>query len=192
MTSFLALGFEHILTGFDHLLFVLGLLLLIENRWALFKTVTAFTLAHSITLAIATLGYARAPAPFVNTAIALSICFLGVEVVRKWRGETSFTIRYPWVVAFVFGLIHGFGFASGLTNLGLPRDVLPVALLLFNVGVEIGQLIFVVCILWLEHAFRTLVIRLPRQLHQLPGYLIGTLGAFWSLQGVVTIMVGRM
>ena len=109
----------------------------------LVKTITAFTLAHSITLAIATLGYASVPVPPLNAAIALSILFLGVEIVRRWRGETSFTIRHPWVVAFAFGLLHGFGFASGLTAMGLPRAEIPLALLLFNVGVEVGQLLFV-------------------------------------------------
>ena len=120
----------------------------------LLKTITSFTVAHSITLAIATLGYASAPLPPLNAAIALSILFLGPEIVRVWRGETSFTIRHPWVVAFAFGLLHGFGFASGLTDMGLPQDEIPLALLLFNVGVEIGQLFFVFMILALERAFR--------------------------------------
>ena len=121
----------------------------------LLKTITAFTVAHSITLAIATLGYASVPAPPLNVAIALSILFLGPEIVRAWRGETSFTIRHPWVVAFAFGLLHGFGFASGLTALGLPPSEIPLALLLFNVGVEVGQLAFVALILLLERAFRS-------------------------------------
>ena len=109
----------------------------------LLKTVTAFTVAHSITLAIATLGYAEVPVLPLNAAIALSILFLGPEIVRSWRGETSFTIRHPWVVAFAFGLLHGFGFASALTSAGLPHAELPLALVSFNVGVEIGQLGFV-------------------------------------------------
>ncbi|MDL1950145.1 HupE/UreJ family protein, partial [Acidobacteria bacterium ACD] len=143
------LGVQHILLGVDHLLFVLGLLLIVDERWALLKTVTSFTLAHSVTLAIATLGYASAPLPPLNAAIALSILFLGPEVVRKWRGETSFTIRRPWVVAFAFGLLHGFGFASGLTSMGLPKAEIPLALLLFNVGVELGQVGFVVLVVLL-------------------------------------------
>ena len=113
-------GIRHILYGADHLLFVLGLLLIVRNGWTLVKTITAFTVAHSITLAAATLGYAEVPAPPVEVAIALSILFLGPEIVRRWRGETSFTIRNPWVVAFAFGLLHGFGFASALTSAGLP------------------------------------------------------------------------
>ncbi len=104
-------GIRHILFGPDHLLFVLGLLLIVKNRWMLLKTITAFTVAHSITLAIATLGYANAPTLPLNAAIALSILFLGPEIVKVWRGESSFTIRHPWVVAFAFGLLHGFGFA---------------------------------------------------------------------------------
>ena len=141
--SYVQLGFRHILFGVDHLLFVLGLLLIVADRWMLVKTITSFTVAHSITLAIATLGYASAPMPPLNAAIALSILFLGPEIVRVWRGETSFTIRHPWVVAFAFGLLHGFGFASGLSAMGLPKAEIPLALLLFNVGVEIGQVAFV-------------------------------------------------
>ena len=126
--TYLRLGTDHILTGVDHLLFVLGLLLIVGNRWTLFKTITAFTVAHSITLAVATLGYACAPLPPLNAAIALSILFLGPEIVRVWRGQTSLTIRYPWVVAFAFGLLHGFGFASGLKATGLPQTDIAWAL----------------------------------------------------------------
>ena len=120
--TYVVQGIRHILFGADHMLFVLGLLLIVEDRWMLLKTVTAFTVAHSITLAIATLGYADVPVLPLNAAIALSILFLGPEIVRSWRGETSFTIRHPWVVAFAFGLLHGFGFASALTSAGLPRQ----------------------------------------------------------------------
>jgi len=187
---YLYLGIEHIVLGVDHLLFVLGLLLIVRDRWMLVKTVTAFTVAHSITLAVATFGIASiAPAP-LNAAIALSILFLGPEIVRRWRGETSFTIRHPWVVAFAFGLLHGFGFASGLAALGLPKGEVPLALLLFNVGVEIGQLAFVVVILLLERAFRLLQIRWPRMVERLPGYLVGTLGAFWTIQRVAILLRG--
>ncbi|MER2602220.1 MAG: HupE/UreJ family protein, partial [Candidatus Competibacter phosphatis] len=188
--SYLYLGIEHILLGVDHLLFVLGLLLIVRDRWMLIKTVTAFTVAHSITLAVATLGVAHvAPAP-LNASIALSILFLGPEIVRSWRGETSFTIRHPWVVAFAFGLLHGFGFASGLTQLGLPESEIPLALLLFNVGVEIGQLAFVLGILLLERSFRLLELHWPRLIERLPGYLVGTLGAFWTIQRVAILLRG--
>ena len=161
--AYFKLGIEHILFGVDHLLFILGLLLIVKDRWMLVKTVSSFTVAHSITLAIATLGYARAPEPPLTAAIALSILFLGPEIVRSQRGETSLTIRHPWVVAFAFGLLHGFGFASGLTTMGLPRAEIPLALLLFNLGVEAGQLLFVIVVLLLERSFRMLEVRLPRR-----------------------------
>jgi hypothetical protein len=188
--SYLRLGFEHILLGADHLLFVLGLMLIVANRWMLVKTITAFTLAHSITLAIATLGYASAPALPLNAAIALSILFLGPEVVRRWRGESSFTIEHPWVVAFAFGLLHGFGFASGLASMGLPSAEIPLALLLFNVGVELGQLAFVALVILLELSFRVLAIAWPRAVTLLPGYLVGSLGAYWTIQRTVALLGG--
>jgi hypothetical protein len=188
--AYLYLGIEHILLGADHLLFVLGLLLIVRDRWMLVKTVTAFTVAHSITLAIATFGVASiAPAP-LNAVIAMSILFLGPEIVRRWRGQTSLTIRHPWAVAFAFGLLHGFGFASGLAQLGLPRGEIPLALLLFNVGVEIGQLAFVLLILLLERSFRLLEVHWPKLLERLPGYLVGTLGAFWTIQRVAILLRG--
>jgi hypothetical protein len=141
--AYFKVGIEHILFGVDHLLFILGLLFIVKDRWRLVKTISSFTVAHSITLAIATLGYARAPGPPLTAAIALSILFLGPEIVRAQRGETSLTIRHPWVIAFAFGLQHGFGFASGLSTMGLPRAEIPLALLLFNLGVEAGQILFV-------------------------------------------------
>jgi hydrogenase/urease accessory protein HupE len=189
--AFLRIGIEHILMGVDHLLFVLGLLLIVKNRMMLLQTITSFTVAHSITLALATLGYASAPVPPLNAAIALSILFLGPEIVRSWRGETSFTLRHPWVVAFCFGLLHGFGFASGLTTMGLPADEIPLALLLFNVGVELGQLFFVLVIVLLERSFRTLEIRWPRWVESLPGYTVGALGAFWTVQRTAMLMGWR-
>ena len=175
-------GIQHISFGVDHLLFVLGLLLIVKDRWMLLKTVTAFTVAHSITLAIATLGFANAPVLPLNAAIALSILFLGPEIVRSWRGETSLTMRKPWIVAFLFGLIHGFGFAGALTSAGLPPKNLPIALLGFNVGVEIGQVAFVLLVVLLERSFRQLEIRWPRWAEMLPGYAVGSLGAFWTIQ----------
>jgi hypothetical protein len=182
VASYVVHGIRHIAFGADHLLFVLGLLLIVKDRWTLVKTITAFTVAHSITLAIATFGFAEAPVLPLNAAIALSIFFLGPEIVRSWRGETSFTIEHPWVVAFVFGLIHGFGFASALTSAGLPKADLPLALLGFNVGVEIGQVAFVLFVLLLERSFRVLEIRWPRWAAAMPGYAVGTLGAFWTIQ----------
>jgi hydrogenase/urease accessory protein HupE len=186
--GYLTLGIEHILFGIDHLLFVLGLLLIVRDRWMLLKTITSFTIAHSITLAIATLGYATAPILPLNAAIALSILFLGPEVVRSMRGETSRTIRHPWVVAFAFGLLHGFGFASGLTTLGLPTHEIPIALLLFNVGVEMGQLFFVAVILQLARSFNTLELRWPRWVEWVPAYAVGSLGAFWFIQRTIVLL----
>ena len=185
--EYIGLGFHHILQGIDHLLFVLGLLLIVKGRMTLLKTITAFTVAHSITLAIATLGYASAPLPPLNAAIALSILFLGPEIVRSWQGKTSLTIRYPWVVAFLFGLLHGFGFASGLSTTGMPRAELPLALLFFNVGVELGQLVFVFTALALERSFKVLEVRWPRWVEVLPGYTVGSLGAYWTIQRTVML-----
>jgi hydrogenase/urease accessory protein HupE len=186
--TYTAQGVRHILFGADHLLFVLGLLLIVTNRWMLLKTITAFTVAHSITLAIATLGYANAPVIPLNAAIALSILFLGPEIVRGWRGDTSFTIRHPWVVAFAFGLLHGFGFASALTSAGLPRTDLPLALVSFNVGVEAGQINFVLLMLALERSFRVLDMQWPSWIRALPGYTVGSLGAFWTVQRVIVLL----
>jgi hydrogenase/urease accessory protein HupE len=186
--AYLRLGVEHILLGVDHLLFVLGLLLIVRERWMLVKTITAFTLAHSITLAVATLGYASAPLLPLNAAIALSILFLGPEIVRARRVQTSFTIRHPWLVAFAFGLLHGFGFASGLTTMGLPPAEIPLALLVFNIGVEVGQLGFVALILLLERAFRVLKMQWPRFVAALPGYVVGSLGAYWTIQRVAVLL----
>ena len=152
----------------------------------LVKTITAFTLAHSITLVLAALGAVRLPGPPVEATIALSILLLAVEIARKNRGETSFTIQWPWVVAFCFGLLHGFGFAGALAQIGLPQRDLPLALFTFNVGVEIGQLMFVAAAL----SIRTLLLhcRLPRSalLYAQPvaSYGLGTLAAFWFFERV--------
>jgi len=188
--TYLGQGIEHILLGFDHLLFLFGLLLIVPGLWMLVKTITAFTLAHSITLAAATLGYVNVPAPPLEAAIALSILFVGVEVVRCRRGETSFTLRHPWVVAFAFGLLHGFGFAGALSELGLPAGDIPLALLTFNIGVEIGQLCFVASILLLERAIRFTGLSWPAPARALPIYLVGTLGAFWTVERVTAMLAG--
>jgi hydrogenase/urease accessory protein HupE len=188
--SYFLIGIKHILEGVDHLLFILGLLLIVKSTSMLVKTVTAFTVAHSITLAIATLGYASTPLPPLNVLIALSILFLGPEIVRVWRGQSSFSIRHPWVVAFAFGLLHGFGFASGLKMIGLPAHEIVLALLMFNVGVEAGQLFFVGLIIAMLYAFRTLEIRWPRWAELTPGYAVGSLGAFWVIQRAVMMCTG--
>lgn len=191
VSQYIGLGFYHILLGVDHLLFVLGLLLIVQSRSMLIKTITSFTVAHSITLALATLGYANIPLPPLNAAVALSILFLGPEIVRTWRGETSLTIRYPWIVAFLFGLLHGFGFASGLSTTGMPMAELPWALLSFNIGVELGQLFFVFVALSLSWSFKTLEIKWPDWVLALPGYTVGSLGAYWTIQRT-TVLIGGL
>ena len=189
--EYTGLGFQHILLGVDHLLFVLGLLLIVGRRALLLKTITAFTLAHSITLVIASLGIASLPADALNAAIALSILFLGPEIVRVWRNQSSLTIRYPWMVAFVFGLLHGFGFASGLSLTGMPRSEIPLSLLGFNIGVELGQLLFVALALAMAKSFRVLEFHWPRWSQRLPGYSVGVAGAFWFIQRTYMMFAGR-
>ncbi len=179
--TYLMLGIEHILLGFDHLLFVLGLLLIVDGTRMLVKTITAFTLAHSLSLAIATFRIVEVPEGPLNACIALSILFLGPEIVRKWRGGDSFTLRHPWVVAFAFGLLHGIGFASGLSVTGLPHASIPLALLWFNLGVEAGQLLFVFIVLAMQRAWKSIDLRWPLVLRRAPGYAIGILGAFWTI-----------
>lgn len=181
------LGVEHILLGVDHLLFVLGLLLIVDRRWMLVKTITAFTVAHSLTLALSVLAVVHVPELPLNAAIALSILFLGPEIVRKWRGQTSLTIRHPWLVAFVFGLLHGIGFASGLSVTGLPQSEIPSALLFFNVGVEAGQLIFVLVAIMVAMSACRLELDRPQWVARVPAYLVGTLGAFWTIQCLVAL-----
>jgi len=188
--AYLEHGVEHILLGVDHLLFVLGLMLLVKDRWMLFKTITAFTVAHSITLALATLGYVTIPVPPLNAAIALSILFLGPEILRAWRGGTSLAIRQPWIVAFAFGLLHGVGFASGLTQMGLPQNEIPLALLSFNLGVELGQLGFVALLLGLEKSVKILEFRWPRAIELFPAYAVGSLGAFWTIDRLIVMLGG--
>src|SRR5262245_61971012 len=189
-SAFLMAGIEHIAFGVDHLLFVLGLLLIVRTPWMLVKTITAFTVAHSVTLTLATLGVVNVPVLPLEAMIALSILFLGPEIVRVQRGETSFTIRHPWVVAFAFGLLHGFGFASGLAAIGLPRSDIPLALLMFNVGVEIGQLGFVALVLLLVRAFKVFQVHWPRAVELLPAYVVGSLGAFWTIPRVLIMAEG--
>ncbi len=188
--AYLMHGFEHIMYGNDHLLFVLGLMLMVRDLWMLLKTITAFTLAHSITLAAATLGYVHVPGPPLEAGIALSIMFVGVEVLRSRRGETSLTLRQPWLVAFAFGLVHGLGFASGLISLGLPQGDVPVALLMFNIGVEAGQLSFVALMLLLVRCFDLLKIQWPRTVRAIPAYVVGSVGAFWTIDRIVAMIAG--
>ncbi|HET6370804.1 MAG TPA: HupE/UreJ family protein [Nitrospiria bacterium] len=199
---YLTLGVEHILLGIDHLLFVLALLLITRGGWKLFKTVTAFTVAHSITLSAATLGFVHVPQAPVEAVIALSIVFVAAELVRLDRGASiegrvnsdpsspvplpsSLTARAPWIVAFTFGLLHGFGFAGALSEVGLPQGQIPVALLFFNLGVEAGQLMFIAAALSFIAVIRRMRIPSPRWTELIPAYAIGTLAMFWVIQRIM-------
>ena len=180
--TFLVAGVRHILSGPDHLLFLLGLLLLVKNRWMLLKTITAFTAAHSMTLALAAVTAVHLWNPMIDALIALSIVAVATEAIRAQRGETSLAVRHPWAVAFVFGLLHGLGFASGLTTLGLDHAGSVGALVLFNLGVEIGQLTFVMAALALLEALRRAPIPWPRPAVLAPSYAVGAMGVFWALR----------
>lgn len=188
---YLPLGIDHIMAGVDHLLFVFALLLLIRDRWRLLGAITAFTVAHSITMAAATFGWISLPGPPVEAVIALSIMFLASELVLREEGKPRTSELYPWTVSFTFGLLHGFGFAGALREIGLPPTEVPLALLSFNLGVEIGQLLFVGAVLVLGAALGAVApralaaLRAPRSAFALIGaYLIGGVSAFWFVQRV--------
>jgi hypothetical protein len=181
VATYTKLGIEHILMGIDHLLFVVSLMLLVSGWWMLVQTITAFTVAHSITLALATLGFVSVPTAPVEAMIALSIVLVSVEAVRLRRGETSLAIHWPWLVAFAFGLLHGFGFAGALTELGLPQGDVPLALLFFNVGVELGQIVFIGAILAVLACIRRLL-TVPAHAPVAAAYAIGSVAAFWFFQ----------
>jgi len=182
--DYTVLGVDHILSGFDHLTFVLALLLIVSGARRLLITVTSFTLAHSITLAAATLGVLWVPGPPVEAVIALSILFLASELVKVNRGFPSLTARYPWIVAFTFGLLHGFGFAGALAEVGLPQHEVPLALLMFNVGVELGQLLFIAVILVIVRLSKWLRSEWPAWIRQVPAYGIGGIAALWLIERV--------
>ncbi len=188
VSTYTILGIEHILSGFDHLLFVLALVLLVQGTRRLLLTITAFTAAHSLTLAGATLGWVHVPGPPVEASIALSIVFVASEIVHTRQGRYSVTQHYPWVVAFTFGLLHGFGFAGALAEVGLPQSSIPIALLFFNVGVEIGQLMFVTAVLTVItvgcRAARRFRVSQPVWLWRIAPYAIGALASFWLVERV--------
>lgn len=174
-------GIEHIAFGFDHLLFVTGLMLIVRDWRKLVKAITAFTAAHSITLSCATLGWLTLPSRPVEAMIAISIVMVAAEIVRMERGQLSLAIVRPWMVAFAFGLLHGFGFAGALVELGLPQGDIPLALLAFNVGVELGQLAFIAVLLTAVYSVMRFVM-IPRQAIVASAYAIGIVAAFWSAQ----------
>ena len=178
---YLELGVEHILSGVDHLMFVLALIILTCGGWKLVKTVTAFTLSHSVTLTAATLGFVHVPQRPVEAVIALSIVFVATEIVKVRRGIKSITASAPWMVALSFGLIHGLGFAGGLGDAGLPEHI-PTALLFFSLGVESGHFLFIGVVLSLIALARRVRIPFPRWTELVPPYAIGGVAMFWVIQ----------
>jgi hydrogenase/urease accessory protein HupE len=187
VTTYTVLGVEHILTGFDHLLFVLALMMIVTGTRRLLLTITAFTVAHSITLAIAALGIIHVPGPPVEAIIALSIVFVASEILHLHYGREGLAVRKPWLVAFSFGLLHGLGFAGALAEIGLPENAIPLSLLFFNIGVEIGQLVFVAAVLIVVALARRFLRNssVPRWAAVTPAYMIGGIASFWLVERTV-------
>jgi len=179
------LGITHILLGFDHILFVFALLLIVKNLRRLLWTITAFTLAHSITMAGATLGLVQLPQQPVEAIIALSILFLAMEIVHEKQGKIGLASRYPWIIAFIFGLLHGFGFAGALAEIGLPQQAINLALIFFNIGVELGQIMFVSAVVLLNYAVQNFKHpKLQEKVEMVVVYGIGGLSTFWFIDRV--------
>ncbi|MCK9506729.1 MAG: HupE/UreJ family protein [Porticoccaceae bacterium] len=194
--TYLLYGIEHILLGVDHLLFVLALLLLVRGLGSVIATITAFTLAHSLTLAAATLELVTVPMAPIEAVIALSIAFVAAEIIHSQRGKPGLTSAWPWLVAFTFGLLHGFGFASALTDVGLPQQAIPLALLFFNIGVELGQLVFVASFFVVIAAATRVIawLKLPlaairQRFRAASAYAIGSLAMFWVVERTLSFAV---
>lgn len=187
--TYFYLGVEHILLGFDHLLFVLCLLFLVGNLKQLIGAITAFTVAHSVTLAGTTLGWIRLAVAPVEACVALSIAFLAAETLRSREGKAGAAGRWPWLASFGFGLLHGFGFASALREIGLPEGAVPMALLVFNLGVEAGQLLFVLAVLAVTFAWRRYVPKAPAWAWRAPPYAAGVIACYWFVERSVAILV---
>jgi hydrogenase/urease accessory protein HupE len=193
--TYTVLGVEHILLGIDHLLFVLALLLLVNGVGRLVATVTAFTVAHSITLGAATLGFVHVPSAPVEAIIALSILFLASELARRARRRVAasgadtanLTARFPWIVAFSFGLLHGFGFAGALSEVGVPEQAVPLALLFFNVGVELGQLLFIAAVFGFAWLVKLTAVPVPQMWQRAVAYGIGSVAAFWVVERTIGV-----
>lgn len=183
--TYFSLGVEHILSGVDHLLFVLALMLIVVGWRKLIATISSFTVAHSITLALATLGFVNVPGPPVEAIIALSIMFVAAEIVRGHLGHPGLTTRLPWITGFTFGLLHGFGFAGALSDIGLSQSAIPLALFTFNVGVEAGQLLFISTVLVLFWVVRRIQITPPEWAWRVPTYAIGGIAAYWTIDRFV-------
>jgi len=180
--TYLVLGVEHILTGFDHLLYIFAMLCIVSGWRRIVATMTAFTLTHSITLSAAALGFVHVPGPPVEATIALSIVFVAREIALAQRGRPGLTQQWPWVISFTFGLLHGFGFAGALSEVGLPAHAIPFALLFFNVGVEIGQLAFVVALLGLFSIVRRMPMPARTWGWRVAPYAIGSVAMYWVIQ----------
>jgi hydrogenase/urease accessory protein HupE len=182
--TYTVLGVAHILSGIDHLLFVLALLLITRGGWKVVRTVTAFTVSHSITLTLAALGYVHVPQAPVEAAIALSIVFVAAEILRARQGHVGITARAPWLVAFTFGLMHGLGFAGGLSEAGLPEGHIPTALLFFSIGVEAGHFLFIAAVLSLLALATRVKLTAPQWAQLIPPYAIGGVAMFWVIQRI--------
>jgi hypothetical protein len=187
--TYFRLGIEHILFGFDHLLFVLCLLILVGDFKRLLGAVTAFTLAHSLTLAGTTLGWLRLASVPVEACIALSIAFIAAEIIKARAGRSGVTQRWPWLASFAFGLLHGFGFAAALREIGLPDDAVPLALASFNVGVETGQILFIAAVLMVSRGWRAFAAPLPIWAWRIPPYVAGTVACFWFIERTANIFM---
>lgn len=187
VAAYLTLGVEHLVFGIDHVLFVIGLVLFIPSRWALLKTITAFTVAHSVTLALSVLELVRLPQRPVEAVIALSILFLARELTMPEARRSALTRGRPWIMALLFGLLHGFGFAGALADIGLPRDQLALSLFLFNVGIEIGQIAIIaalLALLWLARRIASNIALAERGFI----YAMGSLAAFWTIDRVLLVL----
>jgi hydrogenase/urease accessory protein HupE len=187
--TYLVLGIEHILSGIDHLLYILALLFLVKGWRRIVATMSAFTATHSLTLSAAALGWVHVPQPPVEACIALSIVFVAREIAETRRGRPGLTGRWPWVVSFTFGLMHGFGFAGALAEVGLPTRAIPVALLFFNIGVEVGQLLFVAAVLTIIAAATRVPRHWPKWAEGIPGYAIGSVAMFWVIERVAALVI---
>jgi hypothetical protein len=182
------MGTIHILEGLDHLLFLLVLLLIVEGFWPLIKTVTAFTIAHSLTLVLATLGFVNLPSAPTEAVISLSIMLLAIEAVHKGEGKLTLAERFPWLIAFTFGLVHGLGFAGALSEIGIPQNEVPLALLMFNVGVETGQVLFVTVVSLLLAGLHRFQAGGARLLTRAAPYAIGGVAALWTIQRIESFL----
>lgn len=186
--SYTRIGMVHILEGYDHLLFLLALLLIVVGFRKLLWTITAFTVAHSITLALSTLGLVHVPSAPTEAIISLSILFLALEILRVQAGKEALTAKFPWVVSFSFGLFHGLGFAGALSEVGVPPKEVPLALLMFNVGVEAGQILFVTVVAGALALVHRLRLPTPPFAEKILPYAIGVMAAYWTIERTLSFL----